>query len=97
LLSPLSLHDALPIFGVRPLFGRFILPSEGSVTALNPVIVLGYSFWQTRLGGDPGIVDKTVVYNGLPVTVAGIMPKGFHRLVTLRSEEHTSELQSLAY
>ena len=75
--------DFFTALGVRPLFGRFILPSEGSVTALNPVIVLGYSFWQTRLGGDPGIVDKTVVYNGLPVTVAGIMPKGFHGLVTL--------------
>jgi hypothetical protein len=50
--------------GVRPLLGRFILPEEGSVTALNPVIVLGYSFWQTRFGGDPGIVGKTVLYNG---------------------------------
>jgi len=75
--------DFFTALGVRPLFGRFILPSEGSVTALNPAIVLGYSFWQTRLGGDPGIVGKTVVYNGHPATVVGIMPKGFHRLFTL--------------
>jgi predicted permease len=64
--------------GVQPLLGRFILPEEGSVTAMNPVIVLGYSFWQTRFGGDPGIVGKTVLYNGRPITIIGIAPKGFH-------------------
>jgi predicted permease len=75
--------DFFTALGVRPLFGRFILPSEGSVTVLNPVIVLDYSFWQTQLGGDLGILSKTVVYNGHPVTVVGIMPKEFHRLFTL--------------
>jgi predicted permease len=69
--------------GVQPLLGRFILPSEGSATALNPVIVLGYSFWQTRFGGDPGIVGKTVLYNGRPITVIGITPKEFHGLSAL--------------
>jgi hypothetical protein len=29
--------------GVEPLLGRFILPSEGSISTLNPVIVLGYA------------------------------------------------------
>ena len=75
--------DFFTALGSRPFFGRFILPSEGSVTTQNPVIVLAYSFWQTRLGGDPGIVGKTVAYNGHPVTVVGIMPKAFHRLFTL--------------
>ncbi|HYL65105.1 MAG TPA: ABC transporter permease, partial [Candidatus Methylomirabilis sp.] len=69
--------------GIHPLLGRFILPSEGSVTALNPVIVLGYSFWQTRFGGDPNIVGKTALYNGHPVTVIGITPKEFHGLFAL--------------
>ena len=69
--------------GVRPLLGRFILPEEGSVTALNPVIVLGYSFWETRFGGDPGVVGKTVLYNGRPVTVIGITPREFHGLSAL--------------
>jgi predicted permease len=69
--------------GVEPLLGRFVLPSEGSVTAMNPVIVLGYSFWQTRFGGDPNITGKTVLYDGHPVTVIGITPKEFHGLYTL--------------
>jgi predicted permease len=65
---------------VKPYLGRFILASEGSATSLNPVIVLGYSYWKTRFGGDPSIVGKTVAFDGHPVTVIGVMPKEFHGL-----------------
>ena len=68
---------------IKPLLGRFILPSEGFITAMNPVIVLGYSFWQNRFGGDPNIIGKTVLYNGRPVTVIGVTPKEFRGLTTL--------------
>ena len=85
--EPIVIYDVSGNFfaalGVRPLLGRFILPEEGSVTAVNPVIVLGYSFWQTRFGGDPGIVGKTVLYNGRPVTVIGITPREFHGVSAL--------------
>ncbi len=85
--EPIVVYDVSGNFfsalDVRPLLGRFILPEEGSITALNPVIVLGYSFWQTRFGGDPGIVGKTVLYNGRPVTVIGITPREFHGVSAL--------------
>ncbi|PYU38057.1 MAG: permease [Acidobacteria bacterium] len=85
--EPIVVYDVSGNFfaaiGVRPLLGRFILPEEGSVTALNPVIVLGNSFWQTRFGGDPSIVGKTVLYNGRPVTVIGITPREFHGVSAL--------------
>jgi len=85
--EPIVVYDVSGNFfaalGVKPFLGRFILPSEGSVTALNPVIVLGYSFWQTRFGGDPGIVGKTVLYNGRPATVIGITPREFHGVSAL--------------
>ena len=85
--EPIVVYDVSCNFfaaiGVRPLLGRFILPEEGSVTALNPVIVLGNSFWQTRFGGDPSIVGKTVLYNGRPVTVIGITPREFHGVSAL--------------
>ena len=40
--------------GIKPALGRFILPSEEETTAA-PVLVLGYSYWMTRFGGDPGL------------------------------------------
>jgi macrolide transport system ATP-binding/permease protein len=85
--EPIIVYDVSGNFfaalGVRPLLGRFILPEEGSFTAVNPVIVLGYSFWQTRFGSDLSIVGKTVLYNGRPVTVIGITPREFHGVSAL--------------
>ena len=66
--------------GMQPLLGRFVLPSEGSIESVNPVVVLGYQFWHTHLGDDPKIVGKTLLYNGHPVTIIGIAPKEFHGL-----------------
>jgi predicted permease len=68
---------------IQPVLGRFILPSEGDVTTVNPVIVIGYSFWQTRFGGDPNIIGKTVEYDGHPVTIIGVVPKEFHGLYAM--------------
>ena len=63
--------------GIKPALGRFILPSEGAVAGADPVMVLGYSYWQTRFGGDPGIVGRKVSVDGHPITIVGVAPKGF--------------------
>jgi predicted permease len=63
--------------GIKPALGRFILPSEGEVMGADAVMVLTYSYWQTRFGSDPDIVGKKVSVNGSPVTIVGVAPKGF--------------------
>ena len=63
--------------GIKPALGRFILPSEGDVPGADPVMVIGYSYWQTRFGGDPGIVGRRVSVDGHPVTIVGVAPKDF--------------------
>jgi predicted permease len=42
-----------------------------------PVAVLGYRFWQTRMGGDAEIVGKTIRLNNRPVTVIGVAAANF--------------------
>jgi predicted permease len=64
-------------FGVKPALGRLILPSEGKVPGSDPVIVLGYSYWETRFGSDPSVVGKTVRIDGYPLTIVGVAQKGF--------------------
>lgn len=76
-----------PAFGIKPFLGRLILPSEGSLTSSNPVIVLGYTYWQTRFASDPSVVGKTVLYDGHPVTVIGVTPKEFHGLNSLEDTQ----------
>jgi macrolide transport system ATP-binding/permease protein len=62
---------------LRPALGRLFLPQEGENVDSDPVIVLGYPYWQKRFGGQPDIVGKKVSLNGRPFTVIGVAPKDF--------------------
>lgn len=64
--------------GLKPLLGRLILPDEENQPGRQPSIVLGYSFWQKRFGGDPRVIGKQVLVNGYPATIIGVTPKDFH-------------------
>jgi predicted permease len=68
--------------GIKPALGRLILPSEGKVPGSDPVMVLGYSCWQTQFGGDPSVVGKTVRVDGYPVAIVGVAQKGFRGALT---------------
>ncbi len=64
--------------GVKPLLGRLILPDEENQPGRQPSMVLGYSYWQKRFGGDPRVIGKQVLVNGRPATIVGVTPKSFH-------------------
>ena len=59
--------------GIRPLLGRFFLPDDGAPGG-PPVVVLGEAAWRRRLGGDPGVIGRTIVLDRTPHTVVGIAP-----------------------
>jgi predicted permease len=66
------------VLGVKPALGRLISPSEGKPGSYDPMIVLSYSYWQSRFGANPSIIGKSVRLNGKPMTVVGVAQKGFH-------------------
>jgi putative ABC transport system permease protein len=66
----------LPMLGVRPLLGR-TFPEAAETPGQERVVVLGHSLWQRRFGADPGVVGRSVVLDGEPHVVVGIMPSGF--------------------
>jgi putative ABC transport system permease protein len=63
-------------FGMQPLLGRVAQPADYEPGA-PPVFVLRYKTWMKSFGGDPGIVNKTFVLNGVSRTLIGIMPPRF--------------------
>ena len=65
------------VLGVKPALGRLIMPSEGQVPGADPVVVLGYSYWQKRYGGDPNVIGKQVRINGRDATIVGVSEKPF--------------------
>jgi len=63
--------------GIKPAAGRLFLTSEGETPGEAPLVILGYSYWQRRFGGDAGILGKQVLLNGKPATIVGVTPKDF--------------------
>jgi len=65
-----------PLLGVRPLAGRFFDEAESRQGAPKTA-VLDYRFWQRRFEGDRRIVGRSIVLDGAPVTVIGVLPESF--------------------
>jgi len=66
------------MLGVQPALGRLILPTEGQTPRADPILVLGYSYWQKRFAGNKNVIGKQVEANGHPLTIVGVAPKEFH-------------------
>ncbi|NOT07755.1 MAG: ABC transporter permease [Gemmatimonadales bacterium] len=64
------------MLGVAPALGRtFQMEEERPGEGRTAIITDG--FWQSHFASDPGTVGKTIRLDGEPVTIVGIMPKGF--------------------
>jgi predicted permease len=70
--------DAL---GLQPALGRFFAPGEVARPGAEPVAVVSYGVWQTRLGGAADALGRTVRVNGRDLTVIGVAPRGFQGTV----------------
>ena len=66
----------LPLFGVRPAAGRFFTAADDAPGAPATVII-SHAYWQSRFGGDPGVVGRTLVVNGGPIEILGVLPSTF--------------------
>jgi putative ABC transport system permease protein len=70
--------NAFNFLGVAPIAGRTIQPSDirpdGSA---EPVVVLSYKLWLRLFSGDPSAIGRSLVLNGRPHTIVGVMPARF--------------------
>lgn len=67
---------AFDLLGESPRIGREIATDEDRDGA-QAVVVIGGQLWRSRYDADPAIVGRTIVVNGSPATVVGVMPEGF--------------------
>jgi putative ABC transport system permease protein len=63
------------ILKFKPALGRTFARGEDEPGKDN-VVVLSHKIWQNRFGGDPAIVGRTLVFDGMPHTVIGVLPEG---------------------
>jgi hypothetical protein len=78
---PLSLTwvtgNYFSVLGIDMARGRGFLPEEDRAQAPEAVAVLNYVTWQSRFGGDPSIVGKTVRLDEIPFTIVGVASGSF--------------------
>jgi predicted permease len=64
-----------PMLGIRPAAGRSFLPEEDKLGSA-PVVILGHRLWQSRFGGDPRVVGRSISLDNQRYTVVGVLPAG---------------------
>jgi putative ABC transport system permease protein len=74
--GPYISANVFRLLDVKPALGRDFLPDEDRRGAPGTA-VLAHDFWQSRYGGDPTMVGRTIRVNDRPAVVIGVMPAGF--------------------
>ena len=64
------------VLGISPALGRAFTDDE-EAAGRDQVVIVSHAFWQTQLAGNPRVVGETLILNGAPHTVVGVMPRTF--------------------
>src|SRR6059058_2574577 len=74
--AALVTYNFFDVLGLPPLQGRNFTAEEGSGKATN-VVVISDDFWRSTLNSRRDVLGSTVVVDGTPRTIIGVMPKAF--------------------
>ena len=77
--GPLVTGNFFHVLGVSAARGRTLTPSDDEPGG-RPAIVLSHRAWSRHFASDPGVLSRTVLLNGAPFQVVGVMPEGFRGL-----------------
>jgi putative ABC transport system permease protein len=64
------------LLGIRPALGRSFVATDGTPGGEN-VVILSDALWRRQFGADSLVVGRQLRMNDFPVTVVGVMPRGF--------------------
>src|SRR6266705_3452536 len=68
-----------PMLGIHLVAGHFFVPEEDRAGS-SPVVILSHRLWQSRFGGDPAVVGRTIALDNQRYTVTGVLPADFRLL-----------------
>jgi putative ABC transport system permease protein len=69
----------LPLLGVIPIIGRNILPEEEPFSGRRAAMI-SYSFWRTRLNGDPSVLTRALTLDDNLFPIVGVLPPDYQPL-----------------
>src|SRR3981189_3105362 len=65
------------VLGVQPALGRVFSQEDDRIPGAHPVAVLSHAYWLRQFGGDPGLLNQTLLVNNTEMTVVGVAQAGF--------------------
>jgi hypothetical protein len=72
--------DFFHMLGVQAASGRTLIPGSAERFVPRPAIVLSYLGWRKLFAGDPMVIGRGVILNGISYEIVGVMPDGFRGL-----------------
>jgi len=64
------------VLQVRPVVGTTFAASDDESTA-QPTAILGYDAWRDRFSGETSVIGRSILVNGVSLTIIGVAPEGF--------------------
>ena len=68
--------DFFGVLGVQPTIGRAFTPEEAR-PGNDKVAIISDGVWRRRFGADPDVVGSSIIVDGAPHTLVGVMPPHF--------------------
>jgi predicted permease len=68
------------VVGVRSVMGRVLTPADDEQAGGHAVIVLSDRGWTRCFNRDPNVLGRSVIVNGRPFAIIGVMPEEFRGL-----------------
>ncbi|MBX3744795.1 MAG: ABC transporter permease [Verrucomicrobiae bacterium] len=65
------------VLGVKPVLGRGFQSEEGE-DGNHRVVLLSFALWQSRFGGDPNVIGRSIRSDTDTFTVVGVLPQDLH-------------------
>jgi putative ABC transport system permease protein len=69
-------EDYFAVLGVKPRMGRVFIPDDFRPGAAR-VAIISTSLWQQRFGGDPKVLGRREILDGVAHEIVGVMPASF--------------------
>jgi predicted permease len=79
--SELVSGNYFSLLGVKPAIGRLFAPDDSATRGASPLVVLSYRYWAQHLGADSAVINQTLLINGSPFTIVGVVQPGFDSVI----------------
>ena len=65
-------------FGIAPILGRGLTEADAPIMGAGAhIAVISHRLWSTTFESDPTVLGQSMLVNNVPVTIVGVLPRGF--------------------